>query len=144
MFIIDSNVYIDGFNNLAFGRELQRFHHENLPRLILSTVVAHELLIGAITSKQERALRRGLLMPFQTRQRIHTPSLRTWDLAGNVDRRLRRKTRYTDLLSQRSFFNDILISASARDLGATIITNNEKDFSVIATVLDVRFAKPWP
>ena len=144
MFIIDSNVYIDGFNNLAFGLELQHFHRHNLPRLILSTVVAHELLIGAITAKQEHALRRGLFLPFQARRRIHTPSSRTWDLAASVDRRLRRKRTYQERLSQRSFFNDILISASARDLGATIITNKEKDFSVIAMVLDVRFKKPWP
>lgn len=45
---------------------------------------------------------------------------------------------------QRGFFNDILIAASAREIGATVITKNLADFALIARVLDIHFAPPWP
>ena len=144
MFIIDSNVYIRAFNNLAFGVELQQFHRQHLPKLILSIVVAHELLVGATTPAKERSLRRGLIEPFRVRRRLHIPTQRTWDLAATVDRRLRRMKGFAGSLSRRSFSNDILIAVTARDLGATIITENENDFTIIAKTLDIRFTKPWP
>jgi predicted nucleic acid-binding protein len=144
MFLLDSNVYIHAFNNASFGDEFHDFHRRHLPRIILSVVVVHELLIGALTPARERSLRRGLIDPFKMRRRIHTPTQRTWELAATVDRRLRHMKRFKSSLSQRSFFNDILIAASARDLGATILTENEKDFSTIAEALDIRFSKPWP
>jgi hypothetical protein len=41
-----------------------------------------------------------------------------------------------------SFANDILIAASARELGAIILTENSDDFIIIASVVDIRFVKP--
>jgi predicted nucleic acid-binding protein len=98
------------------------------PRIVLSIVVIHELLIGAMTPARERSLRRGLIDLFKMRRRIHTPAQRTWELAAKVDRRLRQTKSFKSSLLQRSFFNDILIAVSARDLGATILTENEKNF----------------
>ena len=45
-------------------------------------------------------------------------------------------------LQTRSFANDILIAASARELGAIILTENSADFSIIGSVLDIRFRQP--
>jgi predicted nucleic acid-binding protein len=45
---------------------------------------------------------------------------------------------------QRGFFHDILIAASAHELGATLITENVAAFALIRTVLDFQFSKPWP
>ena len=45
-------------------------------------------------------------------------------------------------LQTRSFANDILIAASARELGAIILTENSADFSIIASVLNIRFTQP--
>jgi len=45
-------------------------------------------------------------------------------------------------LETRSFANDMLIAASARELGAIILTENTADFSIIASVLDIRFMQP--
>ena len=61
MYLLDSNVYIRGFNNPAFGEELQEFHGKHLPQIALSVVVAHELLVGATTAAKDRSLRRGLI-----------------------------------------------------------------------------------
>ena len=144
MFLLDSNVYIHAFNNASFGDEFRDFHRRHLPRIVLSVVVIHELLIGAMTPARERSLRRGLIDPFKMRRRIHIPTQPTWELAAKVDRRLRQTKSFKSSLLQRSFFNEILIAVSARDLGATILTENERDFSMIAEALDIRFSKPWP
>jgi predicted nucleic acid-binding protein len=144
MYFLDSNVYIRGFNDSEFGDELRVFHSKHLPRIALSVVVAHELLAGVTTAAKERSLRRGLIDPFKARRRIHVPNYRTWELAASIDRRLQRLKGFNASLARRSFFNDILIAATARDLGAIIITENEKDFGIIGKVLDIKFRLPWP
>lgn len=144
MFLLDTNVYIDSFNDPAFGAEFRRFHQANLPRLVLSAVVAHEILVGANDANRLRAFEQGLLEPFRSRRRVHAPSLRTWELAARIDRALRRLGGFAGSLGTRAFANDMLIAATARELGATIVTRNLSDFRVIARVLPVRFEPPWP
>jgi predicted nucleic acid-binding protein len=39
---------------------------------------------------------------------------------------------------------DILIAASAREVGATIITENTTDFALIGRHVDIAFVTPWP
>ena len=39
---------------------------------------------------------------------------------------------------------DILIAASAREVGATIITENVVDFTLIGRHIDIAFVPPWP
>ena len=144
MFLLDSNVYIAGFNDPEFGEAFRAFHQTNLPRLILSAVVAHELLVGARTRHRLGVLERGLLEPFRTRRRIYVPTLATWKLAADVDRRLRELGGYEASLAQRSFGNDLLIAATARELGATIVTRNLGDFELIGRVVPIKFEPPWP
>jgi predicted nucleic acid-binding protein len=144
MFLLDTNVYIDAFNDPAFGAEFRRFHQANLPRLVLSAVVAHEIPVGANDANRLRTLERGLLEPFRSRRRLHVPSMRTWELAAEIDRGLRRLGGFAGSLGTRAFANDMLIAATARELGATIVTRNLSDFRVIARVMPVRFEPPWP
>ena len=66
----------------------------------------------------------------------------TWEMAANVDLRLRKRINLESKLQTRGFANDILIAASARELGAVILTENSADFSIIASVLDIRFTQP--
>ena len=139
--LIDSNIYIHGFRDPAFGETLRRFHQKHLPRLVLSAVVVHELLVGAANAAKERSLRRGLVEPFRVRQRLHVPGRQTWEMAAAVDHRLRKGKNVESKLQTRSFANDILIAASARELGAIILTENSEDFSIIASVLDIQFAE---
>jgi predicted nucleic acid-binding protein len=89
-------------------------------------------------------LRRGLIEPFRARRRIHVPEARTWELAARLDRRLRATGGFAASLAQRSFGNDLLIAASARELGATIITQNLAHFAIIRQVVDIRYDPPWP
>ena len=140
--LIDSNVYIHGFRDSAFGETLRQFHQKHLPHLVLSAVVAHELLVGAANAARKRSLRRGLVEPFRTRQRLHVPAWQTWEMAADIDLRLRKRINVASRLQTRSFANDILIAASARELGAIILTENSADFSIIGSVLDIRFRQP--
>ena len=140
--LIDSNVYIHGFRDSAFGEILRQFHRKHLPHLVLSVVVVHELLVGAANATRERSLRRGLIEPFRARQRLHVPAQQTWEMAASIDQRLRKRIDLQSKLQTRSFANDILIAASARELGAIILTENSADFSIIASVLDFRFIQP--
>jgi predicted nucleic acid-binding protein len=140
--LIDSNVYIHGFRDSVFGELLRQFHRKHLPHLVLSVVVVHELLVGAANATRERWLRRGLIAPFRARHRLHVPAQQTWEMAASIDQRLRRRTDLQSKLQTRSFANDILLAASARELGAIILTENSADFSLIASVLDFRFTQP--
>ena len=144
LYLLDSNVYIRAFRELTFGRELQEFHRRHLSRLVVSAVVATELFVGAQRPDRERALRRTLIEPFRLRRRLLTPTWSTWDLAAKIDRGLRLRPAHRMLLERRSFMNDILIAASAREIGATIITENTSDFTLIGRHVDIAFVPPWP
>lgn len=144
MFLLDSNVYIDSFNDADFGTGFRAFHARALPRVVLSAVVAHELLVGANDAARLRSLQRNFLEPFRSRRRIHVPSRSTWELAARIDRDLRTSRRHAGRLGQRSFANDMLIAATARELGAVIVTRNLADFGVIARVIPIQFEGPWP
>lgn len=144
LYLIDSNVYIRAFRETAFGSELQAFHRVNLSRLVVSAVVASELLVGAQRPDRQRAVLRTLVDPFRTRRRLLTPTWSTWELASKIDRGIRRRPADRTRLEQRSFMQDILIAASAREVGATIITENATDFALIGRHVDIAFVPPWP
>ena len=144
IYLVDSSIYIRGFREAAFGAALRDFHARHLPHLVLSAVVVHELLVGAVTSRKAQSLQRGIVQPFRARQRVHVPARQTWELAADVDRRLRRRPALAAKLRTRSFANDMLLAASAREIGAVILTENMDDFGLISSVLDVRCIPPWP
>jgi predicted nucleic acid-binding protein len=144
LYLVDSNVYIRGFRDQTFGLHLQEFHRRHLPRLVLSAVVAAELLVGAQRPERERTLRRALIDPFRSRRRLLTPTWSTWDLTARIDQSLRKRPANRARLEQRSFVHDMLIAASAREVGATIITDNIADFAVIARHVDIAFVQPFP
>lgn len=144
LYLIDSNAYIRAFREAAFGSELQAFHRLNLARLVVSAVVASELLVGAQKPDRERAVLRTLVEPFRTRRRLITPTWSTWALAAKIDRSIRRQAANRTRLEQRSFMHDILIAASAREIGATIITENTADFTLIGRHVDIAFTPPFP
>ena len=140
--LIDSNVYIHAFRDARFGVWLREFHRAHLPRLFLSAVVAHELFVGAGNASKLRSLQQGLVEPFRARRRLHVPARQTWEMAATIDRRLQKQRNLGSKLKARSFANDILIAATARELGAVIITENIEDFNVIGSVLDIQSARP--
>ena len=89
-------------------------------------------------------MRRALIEPFQSRRRLLAPAWSTWALVARIDQDLRRRPGYRTRLEQRSFFHDMLIAASAREIGAAVITENVADFAVIARHVDIAFVPPFP
>ena len=57
-------------------------------------------------------------------------------MAGQILAKLQREKGY-DLKKTASLASDCLIAASARNLGASVITQNARDFVAIADVIDV-------
>jgi predicted nucleic acid-binding protein len=61
-----------------------------------------------------------------------------------VDQGIRARSTHRVRLDQRSLFQDILIAATAREIGATIITENHTDFALIGNHVDIAFVSPFP
>ena len=143
MFLLDTNIYIEAFTRGADHSAFRAFHKVVLPRLVLSAIVVHELFVGARGATQRQQLE-ALVEVFGSRRRVHVPGLSTWQLAATFDRDLRQLGGYTGSLTQRSFANDLLLAATARELGATIVTRNLADFQLIGRVAPIKAMAPWP
>ncbi len=107
---------------------LNKFYH-----ITFSSVVLMELLSGAYDSKEQK-----LIGQIRNNFTVVTVTERQWYAAGNVMLRL-RKDKKVDPLRIKGFLADILIALSARDIGAVLITRNEKDFKLIREVLDFKY-----
>lgn len=96
------------------------------PLLHLSAVVAAELYAGAFDGHTIKLLDK-LYKTFHDVNRIIIPSLSDWQTAGKVIAKLGGKYGYEDKFLAK-IQNDVLITLSARQIGAFVITNNSKDF----------------
>ena len=91
-YVIDTNVYIRAWRNQAtHGVELDRFYRSRMVVTYLSSVVLHELLMGANNPRMARDLVVGLAGPFKRTRRIVVPSHSSWTQAGEVIRQLARR-----------------------------------------------------
>jgi len=68
-----------------------------------------------------------LYKAFYEPQRVVAPSSADWQTAGKVIAKLGRKYGFEDRFLSK-IQNDVLIALSARQIGASVITNNTKDF----------------
>ena len=120
--VFDTNVYVaalrEGVNGAAFARILER-----APRTFLASVVSAELRAGA----KDQTGRRAVL---ELAAQFVTPDARSWNLAGDVLGEIRR--REPGLRAKiASLWNDALIALSARQIGASIVTDNVRDFELL-------------
>jgi len=67
------------------------FCAEAAPGLHLSAVVAAELRIGAANAREHRALEEEVLAPYMRRNRVLSPSARSWEVLGNTLSTLREQ-----------------------------------------------------
>ena len=126
--VIDTNIYIDWLNegryeDIIFQREAVKH---------LSAVVLMELLAGAFSTRDRRLIR-DIILPFAKANRLITPTVSLYEEAGHVLRRLQRVHGYS-MPSAYVLVNDVLIALSARSIGASVITQNERDFAAIQSV----------
>jgi predicted nucleic acid-binding protein len=126
--VIDTNIYIDWLNagryeHVLFQREAVKY---------LSSIVQMELRAGAF-SLRDRRLMRSLEAAFEKAGRIVAPSRAVFGEAGDVLRRLQVERGYR-LAASHSIVGDVLIALSARSIGATVVTQNERDYSAIRAI----------
>jgi predicted nucleic acid-binding protein len=124
--LLDTNVFIDYlradlYADWIFGGV------SNIIRF-LSSVVLMELRIGADTPRRQRAVDR-IQAAFPT-GRLIAPLPPLFDYAGRLFRTLHGSgSAVNDRLGP---VNDLLIALTARQIGATVVTNNMDDFRRIA------------
>lgn len=143
-YVLDTSLYVRATRDEERNRELQAFYRACAPFVYLHSVVAGELLAGAASPDLERRTLRHLVAPFEATGRLVTPGHAAWRRAGGIVARLVREKRLSPNGVPRSFLNDCLIAASARDHGLTVVTDNLRDFELIRTVEPVEAVPPWP
>ncbi len=107
---------------------LNNFYH-----ITFSSVVLMELLSGAVHNKEQK-----LIEQIKNNFTVITVTEKQWYTSGKVMLKL-RKDKKIDPLRIKSLLADILIAVSVRDIGAVLITKNEKDFKLIREVLDFKY-----
>lgn len=97
----------------------------------LSAVVLMELRLGADTLRRKRAVDR-IIRAFPVGRMI-APTPLLFERAGRLFRILHGDG--SGIVDRLSPINDLLIALTARQIGATVITSNLKDFLRIAELL---------
>lgn len=143
-YVLDSNIFITATRNEQFAGELIRFTEQFLPQLYLHAVVVQELYTGAINGQARGTIDRTISQPFEKRGRLIVPSYSAWKRSGEIVAMLVEKRVLTSGGIPKSFMNDVVLAASCREEGATIVTLNERDFSRIQQVEKVAYSAPWP
>jgi predicted nucleic acid-binding protein len=143
-YVLDTNLYIEASRSDEAADALNAFQQRSLPRIHLHSVVAQELLAGAVRPDVERRLLTKLVRPVETVGRVITPTHRTWTRAGQIIAQLVREKRLSPGGVARSFVNDCLLAASAREHGFVLVTRNVADFELIRSVEALEVAAPWP
>ena len=117
-YLLDTNICIYVINDRSKGI-VERFRKHRLGDIGVSTITAAELAYGVAKSDSERnrgALERFLL-PLEVVEFDHAAALKY----GSVRADLERRGRPIGPL-------DMLIAAHALALGATLVTNNQREF----------------
>lgn len=142
-YVLDTNIFIRATRDAEWQVQLERFHAAFSPFEWLSSVVVQELRAG-VRGNDSITLQRALFEPFERRGRTITPSYEAWKSAGEVLSSLMgSKTKQWPEVS-RSFVNDVLLAQSCREAGAVLVTDNVRDFALIAGVRPFDFVAPWP
>ena len=130
--------------NILIGWLRERKYSDLLfcPGLVryLSSIVAMELYAGVHLKKDKDGVDR-IYNIFNKTRRIVVPEKSSFPKAGIVLDNLRTRQGY-DLKKTVSLSHDVLIALSALSIGATVITENQKDFLAIQRVTGAQFASP--
>ncbi|HYW11391.1 MAG TPA: type II toxin-antitoxin system VapC family toxin [Longimicrobium sp.] len=142
--MLDTNIYIRALRNPDAERALHRFAQRHVTATHLSSVVFHELLLGATGPKMAKDLAEGLAAPFTRTKRMVVPSHRAWEQAAETIAQLGWHDGLNRSTLPRGFVNDVLIAASCRENGLTLVTENVWDFSRIQKRIQFDYVAPWP
>jgi predicted nucleic acid-binding protein len=131
--IFDTSVYVDVLRDAEFAKAFRPRYARDLPRTHFSSVVVQELLAGARTFRHRRQAA-ALYEPFERVRRMATPTHAIWTEAGTVLAALYARVPAARDKLRRGLLNDVLIALSGRTLGATVVTRDGADFTLIRRV----------
>jgi predicted nucleic acid-binding protein len=143
-YVVDTSLYIDASHLTSVSEQLKSFYSRFLTAVHLHSVIAQEILLGALDRNHERDLRNVFIEPFENVGRVITPGHFTWMRASWIALELIRRKRIARESVVGSFFADCLIAASAREHGFILVTRNTRDFRIIQQVETFKFVEPWP
>ena len=123
---------------------LERFCATFTPHCYLSSVVLHELLVGANTPAKTQQIHLEIARPFKRRGRLVTPTHGNWVESAEVLARLAREEGLELKKIPKSLVHDALLAASCREAGLTLVTDNQDDFTRLRRLLRFEFVAPWP
>ena len=130
--VLDTNIYIGIFNRGQFTNEINWFKKVTY----LVHPVLHELWIGAKGKPEIRHLTR-FGNTFVRLGRLVLPESATQIKIGRVCQKLRSNGKLDPSNPRR--YNDVCIALLARQIGATVVTQDISDFKEIQKVVDFRF-----
>ena len=144
-YVVDTNLYVAAITTDEGNDALAAFQRRLAPLLFQHSAVAQEILAGARSKAGYRAYYRDWIAPFEALHRVITPTHGCWLRAALIMTRLVETGSMSPGGFRRSFVNDCLIAASAREHGFVLVTGNTADFTLIRRVEPrFAFAPPWP
>ena len=135
--ILDTNIYIGHWERGLYGDLLDSVRKAYIVRH--SAVVLSELRRGARTRDANRLVE----ALYQLARVCWEPTVSDWWEAGRLVRKIGDEKDW-DTNKRRDFQNDVLIALTARRHGATVITADLSDFSVLARELRTRVLSAEP
>jgi predicted nucleic acid-binding protein len=143
-YVLDTQLFIQGFRDRAANEALQQFHRVFAPFEYLSVIVAQELRSGIRRPQDRRALEHHVFKVFERVDRTITPSADAWHRSGDLLAEMARKDGLEIARVPKAFANDILLALSCREAGCVLVTDNDRDFQRIRRFIRFEFTKPWP
>lgn len=138
-YVLDTNLYIRAFRSRQGADALQQYLLVFTPNTYLSSIVLHELLVGANTQAKAREIEDRIAGPLRRVGRIITPSHDAWRLAGTAISQFAKKEKRELRSIPKSLVNDFLLAASCRESGATLLTANSADFKSLSKYVPLSY-----
>ncbi len=144
-YVVDTNLYVEAITTDEGNAALAAFQRRCAPFLFQHSTIAQEILAGARSEADYREYHEDWLAPFEDLGRVITPTHMAWTRAALIVARLVERKHLSPGGFSRSFLNDCLIAATARDHGLILVTRNTADFALISRVeRGIHYQPPWP
>jgi predicted nucleic acid-binding protein len=138
--ILDTNLYILLLTPSPEREAVEGYLRRPNFQLYLCSIVAQELMVGAVGRRGERFYER-YFRPYERAGRLVSPTYRDWVEAGRIQARLFQQRRdLKDLIP--SLTSDILIALCGLRIGAVVYTLNKEDFTLLHSIKPFRFHIP--
>jgi predicted nucleic acid-binding protein len=103
-----------------------------------------ELRTGVRNKDAVLALENDVFAPFERRRRVFSPSSAAFKEAGRIFAALAERENLEIAGMKASLLNDVLLAASCRELGVTLVTRDKDHARIKKYLKGFRHMEPWP